>query len=89
MGTVLLPPLPVANWVVPVSACSIWMSSGSTQSSSAATMAMTVLVPVPMSEAPMFRFRLPSAKSLMITVDGGPPPPAAQVPPATPTPRRT
>lgn len=89
VGTVLLPPLALANCVLPVSACSISMASGSTPNSSATTMAITVLVPVPMSLAPMFRFTLPSAKNLTVAVLGGPPPPAAQSPAATPTPRRT
>src|SRR5512143_4126727 len=88
VGIVLLPPLGVAYWVVPVSACSIWIFSGGTPNSSEATIAIIVLVPVPMSLAPMFRLALPSEKSLTTTVEGGPPPPAIQSALAIPTPRR-
>ena len=52
-------------------------------------MAMTVFVPVPRSDAPMFRLTLPSANSLTMIVDGGPPAPPCQRPAATPTPLRT
>ena len=87
VGTVLLPPLGVANCVVPVSACSIEMRSIGTPSSSATICTPHVFVPVPMSLAPMFRFALPSAKSLTMAVAGGLPPPPCHMPPATPTPR--
>ena len=56
----LLPPEEVAYCVVAVSACSIWIFSTCTPSSSATIIAAQVLVPVPMSEAPMLRLTLPS-----------------------------
>ena len=89
VGTVLLPPLGVANCVVAVSACSIEMRSMATLSSSATSCAPHVLVPHPMSLAPMFRWALPSENSLTMTVAGGPPAPPCHMPPATPTPRFT
>src|SRR4030042_3577889 len=85
---VLLPPLGVAYWVVPVSACSIWIFFVGIPNSSEITIAMTVLVPVPISLAPILRLALPSEKNLTATVEGGPPPPANHKPLATPTPRR-
>lgn len=66
---------------------SICIFSIGTPNSSETTIAMTVLVPVPMSLAPILRLTLPSEKSLTITVEGGPPPSANQRQLAIPTPR--
>src|SRR5512147_1544606 len=63
------------------------MSPGTTPSSSETTMAITVLVPQPMSLIPRFRFTLPPEKYFTMAVEGGLPPPANQRQLAMPTPR--